>query len=75
MENENKLILFCSADDGHDYVVIDTLGLTETQATEKYGLAYIGSRELESGTLGVWPTDTLLIMAAISQTFKEGGQE
>ena len=66
MENENKLILFSSVDDGHDYVVIDTLGLTEEQATEKYGLAYIGSRELESVTLGVWPTDTLLVMAAIS---------
>ena len=70
MENENKLILFSSVDNGHDYVVIDTLGLTEEQATEKYGLAYIGSRELESGQLGVWPTNTLLRMVLAS----EGGQ-
>ena len=62
MENENKLILFTSVDDGHDYVVIDTLGLTEEQAPEKYGSAFIGHRELESGQLGVWPTNTLLRM-------------
>ena len=71
MENENKLILFSSVDDGHDYVVIDTLSLTETQAEEKYGLAYIGDRELESGQLGVWPTNTLLRMVLA----REGGQQ
>ena len=68
---DNQLILFCSVDDGHDYVVIDTLGLTETQAADKYGLAYIGSRGLESGQLGVWPTNTLLRMVLA----REGGQQ